>query len=274
MASSDLPQTHVPQVDIEFDAALERRDLASAARVLERGADVNRVWATAEVIERDTYDETMTYLRRAALGDDVATARFLLEHGADPNIAGTFSGETALAAAARLGHAEVVDLLLAHGADVSAVDTRTGWSVIDYALAGVHAPVVRSLLGAGARATFEHLNFSIDGGAAAREVVRLLVEHGADINSIDTWGRTPLMWASEYAEAETVRLMLDLGADVNRVSEPNMNGWQSYHTALELARKEKNHEVVELLLAAGAKVAPRAPGGSLLTRVKDFLGLS
>src|SRR5215207_5521417 len=171
MASGDLPQTDVPQVDLDLDAALERGDLASAARLLDLGADVNRLWATTEVIERDTYDETKTYLRRAALYDDVTAVRFLLEHGADPNIAGIFSGETPLVGAARLGHAEVVDLLLAHGADVSAVDTRNGWSVIDYALAGVHAAVVRSLLAAGAPATFEHLNFSINGGAAAREVV-------------------------------------------------------------------------------------------------------
>jgi ankyrin repeat domain-containing protein 17 len=268
MASGDSPQTDVPQVDLDFDAALERGDLASAARLLERGADVNRVWATTEVIERDTYDETKTYLRRAALYDDIAAVRFLLEHGADPNIAGIFSGETALLGAASLGHAEVVDLLLAHGADVSAVDSRTERSVMDYALAGVHAPVVRRLLAAGARARFEHLNFSIDGGAAAREIVRLLTEHGVDINSIDSWGRTPLMWAAEYAEVETVRFMMDLGADVNRVSEPNSNGWQSYHTALGLARSAKRKDVVALLLAAGAKADPR--GESLLDRLKDL----
>ena len=270
MASSELPRADVSQVDLDFDAALERGDLTSAASLLERGANVNRVWATTEAIERDTYDETKTYLRNAALRDDVAMVRFLLEHGADPNIAGIFSGETALLGAARLGHAEVVDLLLAHGADVSAVDSRTNWSVMDYAVAGVHAPVVRRLLAAGARATFEHLNFSIDGGAAAREVVRMLVEHGVDINSIDSWGRTPLMWAAEYAEAETVRLMIGLGADVNRVSEPNDNGWQSYHTALGLARKGKNHGAVAVLEAAGAKVDPR--GESIMDRVKSILG--
>lgn len=272
MASSGPPQTDVSQVNLDFDSALERGDLASAARLLERGADVNRVWATTEVIERDTYDETKTYLRRAALGNDVAVVGFLLEHGADPNIAGIFSGETALMGAASLGHGEVVDLLLAHGADVVVVDSRTNWSAIDYALARVHAPVVRSLLSVGARPTFEHLNFSIDGGAAAREVVRLLVAHGVDINSIDTWGRTPLMWAAEYAEGETVQLMIDLGADVNRVSEPNMNGWQSYHTALGLARKANNRDAVAVLLEAGAKVDPR--GESLMDRLKDLFGLS
>lgn len=46
------------------------------------------------------------------------------------------------------------------------------------------------------------------------------------------------MWAAEYADLETVRLMMNLGADVNHVSEPNMNGWQSYHTALEHAQGE------------------------------------
>jgi ankyrin repeat protein len=236
---------------------------------------VNRVWATTEVVERDTYDETKTYLRRAALGDDVAAVRFLLEHGADPNIAGIYSGETALIGAARLGHTEVVDLLLTHGADVAALDTRTGWSAIDYALAGVHAPVVRRLLAARAHPKFEHLNFSIDGGASAREVVRLLVDHGGDVNGIDSWGRTPLMWAAEYAEPETVRLLIELGADVNRVSEPNVNGWQSYETALGVARKGKRRDVEAVLLAAGARVDPRGSDGvGLLDRLRDALGLS
>jgi uncharacterized protein len=271
MASGEVPPTDVPQVDLDFDSALERGDFASAARLLERGADVNRVWATTVQVERDTYDETKTYLRRAAVDGDVAVVRFLLEHGANPNIAGIYSGETALLGAAHYGYVEVVDLLLAHGADISAVDSRTDWSVIDYAIAGVYAPVVRRLLAAGARARFEPLNFSIHGGAAAREVVRLLVEHGVDINALDSWGRTPLMGAAEYAEVETVRLMMELGADVNRVSGPNSNGWQSYHTALGLARKEKRKEVVALLLAAGARVDPR--GESLLDRLKDFLGL-
>ena len=260
-----------PEVDLDLDAALARGDLASAAQLVERGADVNRVWGTMVVIDRDAYDETMTLLRGAALAGNVAVSRFLLEHGADANDAGIFSGETALLIAARLGHAEIVDLLLAHGASVLAVDSRSEWSVMDYALVGVYAPVVRRLLAAGARATFARVNFSMQGGAEAREVVRLLVEHGADVNAIDTWGRTPLMWASVYADAETVQLMIDLGADVNRVSEPNMNGWQSYETALGLARTKKRPEVVALLQANGARTDPRA--ASLFGRFKNLLGL-
>ncbi|MEP6732987.1 MAG: ankyrin repeat domain-containing protein [bacterium] len=257
-------------MDLDFDAALQRGDLVSAASLIERGADVNRVWATTEQVERDTYDETKTYLRQAALGDEPEVVRFLLEHGADPNVAGIYSGETALLGAARYGHTKVVDLLLAHGADVSVVDTRTHWSVLDYAVCGVHVPTLRSLLAAGARPRLERLNFSIQGGAAAREVIRLLVENGADINAIDGWGRTPLMWAAEHAEVDTVRLMMDLGADVKRVSEPNSNGWQSYETALGAARKANRKEVAALLQAAGAKVDPRSE--SLLDRLKNLLG--
>src|SRR5687768_14322683 len=118
----DMPSNDLPNVDRDFAAALLAGDLGTAARLLEHGAAINRVIPTTEVIERDTYDDTTTYLIMASARGHVPVVRFLLEHGADPHFAGLFAGQTALLAAARFGHAEVVDLLLAHGVDVDAVD--------------------------------------------------------------------------------------------------------------------------------------------------------
>ena len=47
------------------------------------------------------------------------------------------------------------------------------------------------------------------------EIVKLLLEHGADINLPDNYGHTALMMASLEGNTEIVRLLLDQGADVN-----------------------------------------------------------
>jgi ankyrin repeat protein len=254
----------VPEIDLELASAIADRDYAGASQLVDRGARIDRVIRTMETFDRDVVEETSTYLINAATRGDVDTVKFLLEHGADPNIAAVYSGRTALLAAAAYGYAAVVDLLLVHGADVAAIDRNDAQSAIAYATAKVRPPIVRSLLAAGAKGSFRRLGLSVDGGAAAREVVRLLVEHGADINELDDWGRTPLMWAAQYADAETIALMIELGADVNRVSEANMNGVRSDETALGLARKRKRDDVVALLLRHGARDASSSGRGGVL----------
>jgi ankyrin repeat protein len=251
----------VPEIDLELASALADRNYQRASGLVERGARINRVMRTVETFDRDVVEETSTYLINAATRGDGDTVKFLLEHGADPNIAGVHSGRTALLAAAAYGYAAVVDLLLAHGADVAAIDRYDAQTAIAYATARVRPPIVRSLLAAGAKGRFRRFGFSVDGGAAAREVVRLLVEHGADINEVDDWGRTPLMWAVQYADEDTIQLMIELGADVNRVSEANMNGVRGDETALGLARKRKRHDVVALLRRHGARASTSTERG-------------
>ena len=243
---------HIRQVDREFGAAIAVADFPSADRLLKQGADIHRVIPTTEPDERGLYEATTTYLIEATLRGHVETVRFLLEHGANPNIAGMLASQTPLLVATRGGHVEIVDLLLDYGADFSAVDHPGKLSAIEYAITDEHAAIVRRLLAAGARPKFRRLSFSREGDAAAREIVRMLIEHGVDINTRDDWGRTPRMWAAEHAPLETVRFLIDSGADVNIVSGKNMNGVASSETALQLARREKRSDVVALLLEHGA----------------------
>jgi len=181
------------KVDQDFSAAIFNADFEQAARLLAEGADINKVTTTMEPDERGIYEDTTTYLIEAALRGRVETVRFLLANGADPNIAGKFAGRTALLAAATSGHADllaaatsghadVVDLLFRHGADFSAVDHPGKLSAMEYAISNENAAIVRSLLVAGARPTFRRLSFNREGGAEAREIVRLLIERGFNIN--------------------------------------------------------------------------------------------
>jgi ankyrin repeat protein len=245
----------VRQVDQDLGAAISATDFEKAARLLKQGADINRVISFTEPGDRGMYEATTTYLVNTAGRGQLETVRFLLENGADPNIVITSDnpGQTALLAAASWGHAEVVNLLLRHGAYFSARDHPTKFTAMEYAVDNENADIVRILLSAGVRPTFRRLSFNLEGGAAAREIVRMVVGHGFDLNKRDDWGRTPLMWAVQRAPLETVHFLIDSGADVNIVSGKNMNGASSRETALQLAKRANRNDVAQLLQRHGAR---------------------
>ena len=84
--------------------------------------------------------------------------------------------------------------------------------------------------------------------SAPLEVWKLLLDHGPNVNQIDTIsGRTGLVTAASRGEKDSVQLLLNHGADVDKADR---NG----HTALITAAWEGHEETVRLLLDNGAKV--------------------
>ena len=80
------------------------------------------------------------------------------------------------------------------------------------------------------------------------EIVRLLLENGADMNAKDNvTGYTALIEATSNNEIEVVRLLLENGADINAKDLRGM-------TALMMASIKGNAEIVRLLLEYGADV--------------------
>ena len=111
------------------------------------------------------------------------------------------------------------------------------------------------------------LSYACDKGHV--EVVRLLVERGADVNSKDTfYGEVPLGWALSHDHVQVIKLLLDKGATgIERVLLSGVQGGnvEIVKVALEkgglkqetlnnalLRASSENKEIVELLKKAGA----------------------
>ena len=85
------------------------------------------------------------------------------------------------------------------------------------------------------------------------EVMRQLLDEGADVNALDRHGQTSLMIAARDGRVDIVRLLIDRGADMNRTAK--------YHlTALMLAVIAGHEPVVAALIAAGADLTQTGSG--------------
>jgi len=60
------------------------------------------------------------------------------------------------------------------------------------------------------------------------EVARVLLEHGADMETRDIFTHSPLQWSSENGHVEVVRVLLENHADVN---SSDKNNWTALHFA-------------------------------------------
>ncbi len=215
--------------------------------------------------------------------DDAEKTRLLLEHGADPN-ARSDGGRTPLViAAGRYGSSAVIKLLLDHGAHPSQQGSGdTGGTPLQAAAYAADDSVVRMLIDRGAdlkAAAPLALLFSVRSGCAKcidmlidsadrqslnlslvalapfgnAQRVKTLLDRGADVNAklsgvrVDVDGRTPLMLAasSDLLPVDAIKVLIERGADVN-VKGP------AGETALDLARRNGNTMVVDVLMKSGA----------------------
>ena len=185
----------------------------------------------------------------AIRANDLAALRALIAEGADVNVRDRL-GETPLMYAAVVGSPEAMSFLIGKGADINAKNesgsTALIWSATDVAK-------VRLLLEHGAdvnaatkRGRTALLIAALSDGSA--EIVRLLLEKGADAKALDAFKTTTLRGAAVGNDTETMRLLIEAGVDVNAADFPGL-------TPLAMAAGwNGNLRAVELLLAHGAKV--------------------
>ncbi len=149
-----------------------------------------------------------------------------------------------------------------NGADVNKKD-KHGTTPLKLAVGYNKNPeVIRALLNAGADVN----GTSGYGGSTALmsatygtdnpKVMKMLIDAGADVNAKDGLGRTALMYATiQHGSPEEVKLLLESGADVNAKDKLRV-------TALMSAAYQNEHpEVLEMLLDAGADVTVKSGKG-------------
>ena len=163
-----------------------------------------------------------TPLSHAVYANDIDTALALISAGADPDLGGDTSP---LGMAAFHGQVELVKLLLAHGASPNAV--RGGTTPLILAVNKLHVEAVQLLLEAGANPNFQegisgNVLFDAVGGfrvappkpeelERALKVVKLLVQHGIDVNA-KTAGQSALDRARWLKETAIVEFLIESGA--------------------------------------------------------------
>lgn len=239
---------------------------------------------------------------------DLAKTRVLLAHGAAVNAVSADFRTALIAAAARPGGAPVVKLLLDHGADPNLTTVTS--PLFDAAIAGDAASMELLLsrgvstkifggpsLGLAARSScakcvellaatnLDRSAYTAALGSLAYlgdvNLVRLALDHGADVNAVDARGRTPLMYAaiSDFAPLDAAKLLIARGADVNARSQHKDSG-DSGRTALDLATLRGRTPMVDLLIASGAtgtptsaRVVPPQPAATIHAAIQRSLPL-
>jgi ankyrin repeat protein len=97
------------------------------------------------------------------------------------------------------------------------------------------------------------------------EVVKLLIEKGADINVKNNFGSTPLHYASNEGNTEVVKLLIDNGADINVKDRADT-------TPLHKASFKGHTEVVNLLIENGADIHVKDNSGDTPLKVANEYG--
>jgi ankyrin repeat protein len=201
----DLAKTNEDNIDCESNlTALMIASIGGFEEVqkllLERGADPNLI------------DKGGRSVLHQGVGSPVAITKALLDNGANPNIRllspkqgggygsrVTMQGATPLVAAASVNNLEVVLALLDAGADpFMATEQNT-----------------TALLMAAGAGTSPADSLTDEAIVAATKIVKLLVELGADVNEVGPYGWTALHAAAYHGRNEIIRFLVNNGANPN-----------------------------------------------------------
>lgn len=162
-------------------------------------------------------------------------------------------GQRLITASGR-GDVEAVTRLLAADASVSARDD-TGRTALVAAAYGNHLAVARRLLAAGADPNVKDQSVQSAYLIATSEVgddprlLRLLLDHGADVRSLDSWRGTGLIRAADRGFSRVVEVLLDTGIDIDHV---NRIGYTALHEAVVLGDGGRSHQrTVAALVSSG-----------------------
>lgn len=201
-----------------------------------------------------------TVLWYAAINGYPQIVRALLEKDADPNhhllqppILVELVRSADIPAPMKV---ELIDLMVEFGARVDAA-SGLGKTALMYAIeAGVDSVVARLLeLGASVDAEDEDKQRPLHLAAiqGSETILNLILANNPGLDCLDTWGRTPLSYAIKFANL--VRILLEKGAN------PDLTEFSGF-TPLAVSAEEGHSDTVVALLEYGAQVNLQTDAGS------------
>ncbi len=256
----------------KFFASAKAGDATGLQHLLkESGIDVNCVG-----------NDGKTALAHAIIGQHISATSLLIRYGANVNQNYHISyhrdqlsmqmlsyEEPPIVTAARVGCAKIVAFLLEAGAKPDAQNECVGFqgngrlkdrTALHFAVEDGNVELVLNLLLHNAEVNIEDRQREIPLHIAVRcktnhctkqnEVVRLLCEHGSEVNAINKIQCVPLYLAAFYACLDKVEMLLMYGAEVNYFCERE----SSYGTPLHIAAIKDRPRLAELLISHGASL--------------------
>lgn len=197
----------------------------------------------------DPYKRTALVLCARERGG-VATAKVLLDAGADINVRDKFD-DTALNLAAWRGKREFVDLLLERGAEVPGPGKQWGQLVSLSASTGLPNLFVRLTKDGPNLASIDAFKNSLLHQAArggAGEIVDALLGMGFNPTTQDSYGWTPLHYAALDGRMDAARKLIEHRAPLDSRTIAGQSAWN-------VATERKTEGVAVLLASKGADTA-------------------